>query len=42
MRSAPKMRAAGIALAAGTAAQLVVDAAGFVAFGAEDVQTACG
>ena len=30
----------GIALTAGTAAQLVVDAAGFMAFGAEDVQAA--
>ena len=33
-------RAARIALAAGAAAQLVVDAAGFVALGAEDVQAA--
>ena len=33
---------AGIALAAGAATQLVVDAARFVAFGAEDVQSASG
>ena len=32
----------GIALAPGAAAQLVVDTAAFVAFGADDVQTACG
>ncbi len=32
---------AGIALTAGTAAQLVVDSAGFMALGAEDIQTAC-
>ncbi len=35
-------RAAGIALAAGAAAQLVVDAARLVALGAEDVQAAGG
>ena len=52
MRSEPKMRirssssdevelgAAGVALAAGTAAQLVVDAAAFVALGAEHVEAA--
>ena len=33
-------RAAGIALAAGAAAKLVVDAAGFVALGGHDVQAA--
>ena len=33
-------RGAGVALTPGTAAQLVVDAAAFVAFGAEDVQAA--
>ena len=32
---------AGVALTAGTAAQLVVDSAGFMALGAEDIQTAC-
>ena len=32
----------GIALTAGTAAQLVVDTAGFVALGADDVQSAGG
>ncbi len=54
MRSAPKMRirssserqvearAARVALAAGAAAQLVVDAARLVPLGAEDVQTARG
>ena len=35
-----EFRAAGIALTAGTAAQLVVDAARFVAFGADDVEPA--
>jgi len=35
-----EFRAAGIALAAGTAAQLVVDTARFVAFGADDVEAA--
>ena len=35
-------RRAGIALAAGAAAKLVIDAAGFVAFGAENVQAAEG
>ena len=35
-------RGTGIALAAGAAAKLVVDAAGFVALGAEDVQSAGG
>ena len=35
-------RGAGIALAAGAAAKLVVDAAGFVPLGAEDVQAAGG
>ena len=35
-----ELRAAGIALAAGAAAQLVVDAAGFVALGAEHVEAA--
>ena len=33
-------RRAGVALAAGAAAQLVVDAAGFVPLGADDVQAA--
>ena len=33
-------RSSGIALAAGASAQLIVDAAGFVAFGAKDEQTA--
>jgi hypothetical protein len=54
MRSAPKMRMRsssserkkrelpGVALAAGAAAQLVVDAPGFVAFGAEYVKPAGG
>ncbi len=54
MRSEPKMRirsscsdrknlrAAGVALAAGAAAQLVVDAAAFVALGAEHVEAAGG
>ena len=54
MRSDPKMRirsscrlqeefrGAGIALAARTAAQLVVDAPAFVALGADDVKTAGG
>ncbi len=37
-----KARGTRIALAAGAAAQLVVDAAGFVALGAEDVQSAQG
>ncbi len=52
MRSEPKIRirsscerevearGAGVALAAGAAAQLVVDAPGLVALGAEDVQAA--
>ncbi len=35
-----EFRAAGIALTAGTAAQLVVDAAAFVAFGADDIEAA--
>ena len=35
-----ELRAAGVALTAGTAAQLVVDAAGFVALGADDVEAA--
>src|SRR5260370_11183045 len=35
-----KARGAGVALAAGAAAQLIVDAAGFIAFGAGDVQSA--
>ena len=35
-------RGARVALAAGAAAQLVVDAARFVAFGADDVQAAGG
>ena len=34
-------RAAGVALTAGTATQLVVDAAAFMAFGANDEETAC-
>ncbi len=37
-----KARGAGIALAAGASAELVVDAAGLVALGAEDVQAAGG
>ena len=37
-----EFRAAGVALAAGAAAQLVVDAAAFVAFGAEHVEAAGG
>ena len=37
-----EFRGAGVALTAGPAAQLVVDAAAFVAFGAEDEQTAGG
>ena len=37
-----EFRAAGVALAAGAAAQLVVDAAAFMAFGGEDVETAGG
>lgn len=36
------METAGIALTAGTAAQLIVDAAAFVTLGADDVQTAGG
>ena len=35
-----ELRAAGVALAAGTAAQLVVDAAAFVALGGDDVEAA--
>src|SRR5277367_296737 len=35
-----KARGAGVALAAGASAKLIVDAAGFVAFGAENVKTA--
>ena len=37
-----KLRVAGVALAAGTAAQLVVDAAALVALGADDVEAAGG